>query len=162
MKPAWVTQALTHNETFSERVCDPACRQHDLVETLRAQGVLIFGSDAQPKAPCIPKIDFLTSPHYNSGMQDCICEPPDAKVLPFLKRALAVTTDKVCFLIDKSHLTSIKPRPTRVWLFHEQASLAWFVWDLKHPSATPHVALAVTPETPPKTVFRFSEAFYRR
>lgn len=147
--PAWATEALIDNETFSGDIWECACGNGAMSKVLASTGNRIISSDLHDRGYGEAGVNFLTS---NRVVTNIITNPPFNSAEGFVRAGLSQAEKKFALLLRLAFLEggnrqrtifSICP-PTRVWVFSERITFypegaqrkgngttayAWFVWD---------------------------------
>lgn len=150
--PPEATRALLSVETFSGPIWEPACGDGAISRVLEETGHDVISTDLVNRGYGDHSIDFLME--WQPRAPNIITNPPFKLGLPFLKKSLDLTTDKVAFLMRLNWLEGVERRgvfentPTaRVWVFSKRLTtwrlgeegktggmfaFAWFVWEHGH------------------------------
>lgn len=127
VEPGRCTDQLLTVERFVGEILDPTCGQGNIVEALRAAGLVAHGSDIKRR----------TNAHWFLGEHDFLAgDAPVAANIVFnppyfrakgteacIRQALATATGKVCVFVDRRFVTGgrrarglyTQHPPTRIW-----------------------------------------------
>ena len=144
--PPSATQALLDREAFGRVVWEPACGDGAISEVLKQKGYRVISSDIVDRGYGRVE-DFLRSTRRPESI---VTNPPYTLAEEFVRKALAVTTNKVAMLLRLAFLESqqryrlFKETPLEsVYVFSRRLSMAqggaerlssgavayaWFVW----------------------------------
>jgi len=144
--PPWATRALLEREAFGGVVWEPACGEGAISEVLKREGYRVISSDIVDRGYG-RVVDFFRSTRRSGSI---VTNPPYTLAEEFVRKALAVTTQKVAMLLRLSFLESqqryrlFRETPLEtVYVFSRRLSLnrggveapssgavayAWFVW----------------------------------
>ena len=149
-------RALMEVESYSSRIWEPACGMGHISQTIMEDNpsIVVKETDIEPLVPSGERMDFLTY----AGLRfdgDIITNPPYAKALEFVRKALDVVRygHKVAMLLRIQFLEGMARRelfdttpPVRVYVFSKRQvcakngdfdkspkagsaqCYAWFVW----------------------------------
>lgn len=146
-------EALLSVEQFSGPIWEPACGDGAISKVLKSHGYSVESTDLVDRNYGIPGIDFLME--YSALAPNIITNPPFKLAVPFVRKALELTTGKVAMLlkiaflegIERSKLFAESPL-ARVHVFSQRLAFqpggstdaraldgggmmafAWFVWE---------------------------------
>ena len=151
--PARATEALLSVEKFNGAIWEPACGDGAISKICEASGYEVVSSDLVARGYGEDRIDFLME--YQSRAPNVITNPPFKLAVPFVYKALDLTTGKVAMLLKIAFLEGqeraklFKSSPlARVHVFSQRLAFvpgdsqpgrkldgggmmafAWFVWD---------------------------------
>lgn len=149
--PPEATEALLSVEKFSGSVWEPACGEGAISEVFKARGHDVVSTDLVNRGYGTPQIDFLME--YRSLAPNIVTNPPFKLALPFINKALDLTSGKVAMLLRLAFLEGRERKAmfestpiARVHVFSwrvkfqrgRQANendtagmiaMAWFVWE---------------------------------
>lgn len=151
--PPDATEALLGVERFNGAIWEPACGDGAISKVLEAAGYAVVSSDLIDRGYGETGIDFLME--WQSRAPNACTNPPFKLAVPFVRKALALTTGKVAFLARINFLegseraTMFAETPlARVWCFSKRITFqrgggevthgggmmafAWFVWEHGH------------------------------
>lgn len=155
--PERATRALLDVETFTGAIWEPACGDGAISRLLAEAGYTTVDSDLINRGFGETGIDFLME--WQPRAPNIITNPPFKLAVPFVRKALELTTNKVAMLLKIAFLEGVeraelfKASPlARVLVFsrrlafvpgNKQRALdgggmmafAWFVWDHAHVGA---------------------------
>lgn len=152
VEPRWLVDALLDVEPLSGVSWDPSCGGGNIPKALLARGLFCSGSDIADRGFGETNLDFFDS-YY--AADNIVSNPPYGVIEPYIRRALAKTTGKVCILARLALLEGQKRKAlfketplARVWVSSRRASMppggsdvkasggaiayAWFCWDHAH------------------------------
>lgn len=143
------TRALLRVEKFSGAIWEPACGQGDISRELESAGYEVVSTDLVDRGYGTPRVDFLME--HQARAPNIVTNPPFKMGEDFARRAIALTTGKVCLLLRLAFLEGIERRELfnstplcRVWVFSRRLTMtsgslngtkggmiafAWFVWE---------------------------------
>jgi len=148
------TRALLSVERFSGPIWEPACGDGAISRVLEAAGYEVESTDLVYHGYGLTGIDFLME--YISAAPNIVTNPPFKLIVPFVEKALELTTGKVAILARLAFLESERRRKlfeatslARVWVFSRRLEIhrrgwevdkggggliafAWFVWEHGH------------------------------
>jgi hypothetical protein len=149
-------EALLGVEKFSGAVWEPACGDGAISKSFAAAGYDVLSTDLVDRGFGTPGIDFLLE--WRARAPNIVTNPPFKLAVPFVRKALELTTGKVAMLLKVAFLEGIE-RSTlfassplaRVHVFSQRLAFvpggtsegraldgggmmafAWFVWDHSH------------------------------
>lgn len=151
--PERATLALLGAESFEGDIWEPACGDGAISKPFEAAGHRVVSSDLVDRGYGEARIDFLME--YLSRAPNVVTNPPFKLAVPFVRKALELTTAKVAMLLKIAFLEGIERgelfRTTplaRVHVFSQRLAFvpggsdparkldgggmmafAWFVWD---------------------------------
>ena len=152
--PPRSTQALLDVERFDGPIWEPACGDGAMAKVLKNNGYDVVSTDLVDRGYGTHGIDFLME--YKSLAPNIVTNPPFKHAVPFLRKALSLSTGKVAFLCRLAWLEGKERKKifqntpiARVWVFSERIPMlrngdvmhaggggmiafAWFVWDHSH------------------------------
>lgn len=143
-----VVDALLDVEPLSGMCWDPSCGGGNIPQAIIARGQSCFASDVADRGYGEPYTDFFT---HERHVANIVTNPPYGVIEPYIRRALAFTTGKVCILARLALLEGMKRQAlfretplARVWVSSRRVSMppggtdvkaaggtvayAWFVW----------------------------------
>ena len=148
--PPSATEALLERETFGRDVWEPACGDGAISKVLKREGYKVISSDIVDRGYGRVE-DFLRSKRRTENI---VTNPPYKLAEEFIRKALAVTTNKVAMLLRLTFLESqqryrlFRETPLEsVYVFSRRLSMpqggaerlssgavayAWFVWRHGH------------------------------
>lgn len=148
------TEALLRRVEFDGPIWEPACGDGAISEVLLAAGHSVISSDLVDRGYGEPRIDFLMETKPRAP--NVITNPPFKLLVPFIEKALALTTGKVAILARLAVLEGAARRRlyestplSQVLVFSRRLEIhrrgwevgkggggmiafAWFVWDHQH------------------------------
>lgn len=151
--PPEATDALLSVETFAGPIWEPACGDGAISRVLETAGHKVISTDLVDRGYGEPRVDFLME--WAARAPNIVTNPPFKMVAPFMRKALALSTDKVAFLLrlaclegmERGEIYETSPL-ARVWVFRRRLTMrrgnyetseaggmlafAWFVWDRAH------------------------------
>lgn len=154
--PAWATEALIDNESFSGDLWECACGNGAMSEVLRRAAPNIYSSDLYDRGYGEAGVDFLVA---DKRCDNIVTNPPYNAAEGFLRSGLKLARRKFALLLRLAFLEganrqktifSVNP-PSRVWVFSERITFypagaevkgsgttayAWFIWDKEAPQGT--------------------------
>ena len=103
-------ELLLENETFSNKIWEPACGEGHMSEVLRARGYSVLSTDLIDRGYGIGNVDFLQQTCRNL-QADIITNPPYKYAKEFAEKALEIVSigNKVALFVKLTFLES-KPR----------------------------------------------------
>jgi hypothetical protein len=151
VEPPWVSERLFEVERFPGTVVDPACGWSRILESAKAAGYVIFGSDLVDRGHGCTA-DFLLDSLPLSPPFSIITNPPFDRIEAFAKRALASEAQKIAMVrpvrrlpaarwLQKTPLRTIyflSPRPSMPPAHHiigggkvggGTVDFAWLIWE---------------------------------
>lgn len=151
--PPEATEALLRAESFNGAIWEPACGDGAISEVLRAAGYRVASSDLVARGYGTPGVDFLLE--WEPRAPNIITNPPFKLAVPFVRKALDLTTGKVAMLLKIAFLEGVERAElfansplARVHVFSRRVTFkntaradvngsgmmafAWFVWDHAH------------------------------
>ena len=163
VEPAWCVEALQGVERFTGGCWDPACGGGTIPRTLNGLGVDCVGSDIVDRGYG-SQMDFLAvTTRALPGLTSIVSNPPYGIIVPWIEKALSLTTDRVAILARLALLEGRARRDfftktplARVHVSSRRISMppgermaemeakggsiayAWFVWDHAHKPGTPY------------------------
>jgi len=146
VEPAWCVRGLFSAVSFDGAIHDPACGTGTILKVCKELGYVCAGSDIRGA----PSWDFISDAPFT--VSNIISNPPFNLAEPFIRKAWAVTTKKVAFLMPLSFLESARRKKlftdcplSRVIVSRSRISMppayvttkwkggvrafAWYVWD---------------------------------
>ena len=147
------TEALLRVEAFEGPIWEPACGDGAISKVLEARGHTVISSDLVARGYGENGVDFLFE--FKPRAPNIVTNPPFKLAVPFIERALTLTTGKVAMLLritalegrERRRLFEASPL-ARVWVFTRRLTFqrgggevthgggmlafAWFVWDHSH------------------------------
>jgi hypothetical protein len=152
VEPKWIVEALLNHEApFTGVSWDPSCGGGNIPKTMNDYGSPCRGTDLVCRG-----YGYQTDFFLNDLVADnIISNPPFGIIEPYIERALAKTTGRVCLLARLALLEGQKRRAllestplARVWVSSRRVSMppggteikatggtiayAWFVWEHGH------------------------------
>ncbi len=151
--PARATEALLRAEKFEGPIWEPACGDGAISKLLEAAGYGVISSDLVDRGYGETGTDFLME--WKGRAPNIVTNPPFKLAVPFVRKALQLTTGKVAMLlkiaflegIERSTLFAASPL-ARVHVFSQRLAFvpggssearkldgggmmafAWFVWE---------------------------------
>jgi hypothetical protein len=149
--PARGIEALLSVESFDGDIWEPACGDGAISKVLEANGYRVASTDLVDRGYGETRIDFLME--YSPRARNIITNPPFKLAVPFVRKAVELSTGKVAMLlkiaflegIERSKLFSSTPL-ARVWVFSQRLAFVpgdggrkldgggmmafgWFVWE---------------------------------
>jgi hypothetical protein len=145
------TLALLSVEDFDGAIWEPACGDGAISEVLKERGHDVFSSDLVDRGYGLYNVDFLME--YRFWAPNIVSNPPFKLAVPFIEKALDLTTGKVAFLFRLAFLEGMERRKLfestplkNVWVFSKRLAVhragdarnslaggmiafAWFVWE---------------------------------
>lgn len=149
-------EALLSAESFDGPIWEPACGDGAISKVLEAHGYRVASSDLVDRGYGDARIDFLMETRPRAP--NIVTNPPFKLAVPFVRKALDLSTGKVAMLlkiaflegIERSHLFANSPL-ARVHVFSQRLAFvpggtkplrkldgggmmafAWFVWSHGH------------------------------
>ena len=150
-------------ESFNKNVCDPCAGGGHLMQAFEANGYNVIASDLINRGYGIGGVDFL-SEDFNSLLTvpvDFVINPPYKLLLPFIKKCLELTNNKVAVLMPLRYLSGkersqfFKEKPPKVVYVYvnrinmakngdfekyqkttNMETYAWVVWEKGYKGAT--------------------------
>lgn len=146
--------ALLSLEDFEGKIWEPACGDGAISKVLKRAGYAVLSSDLYDRGYGITDCDFLKRKFIADNI---ITNPPYKLALPFVKKAIEVSRNKVAMLLRIQFLEG-KERgeffkdypPAKVIVFSNRISclksngqksanalcFCWFIWDKKYKGKT--------------------------
>lgn len=146
------THALLMVEQFDGDIWEPACGDGAISRVLEKWGYKVHSSDLVDRGFGTPRVDFLME--RKSLAPNIITNPPFKLAVPFIRKALELTTKKVAMLLRINALEGLERRRlfettplARVYVFSKRLTFergglathgggmlafAWFVWEHGH------------------------------
>lgn len=147
-----IVDALLDVESFTGQSWDPSCGGGNIPMAMRARGLSCWGSDIADRGFGTMGLDFFQAPDTADNI---ITNPPYGVIEPYIRRALSLTTHKVCILARLALLEGMKRQAlfretplARVHVSSRRVSMppggtdikaaggtiayAWFVWEHGH------------------------------
>jgi hypothetical protein len=144
------TLALLGVETFAGSIWEPACGDGAISKVLESRGHSVVSSDLVARGYGESGVDFLFE--FTPRAPNIITNPPFKLAVPFIERALSLTSGKVAMLLRITALEGTERRRlfassplARVWVFSKRLTFqrgggevthgggmlafAWFVWE---------------------------------
>lgn len=143
------TDALLSVEKFDGAIWEPACGKGDISKRLIAAGYEVVSSDLVDRGYGNSGADFLME--WKPRAPNIVTNPPFKLGDDFARKALSLTTGKVCFLMRLNFLEGARRRAlleseclARVHVFSKRLTMsadgkgessggmiafAWFVWE---------------------------------
>lgn len=152
--PPMGTEALLRWVDFDGPIWEPACGDGAISEVLRAAGHSVVSSDLVDRGYGESRVDFLMETRPRAP--NIITNPPFKLLVPFIEKALSLSTGKVAILARLAVLEGAARRRlyestplARVLVFSSRLPIwrgqqkpencssgmiafAWFVWDHQH------------------------------
>lgn len=153
--PPEATRSLLTVETFDGAVWEPACGDGAISRVLMDAGCEVVSSDLVDRGFGETRIDFLME-HVRRA-PNIVTNPPFKLAVPFVRRAVDLTSGKVAMLLKIAFLEGVERATVfqetplaRVWVFSRRLrfipggvdgkellgsgmmAFAWFVWDHAH------------------------------
>lgn len=107
IEPEWCVRALLDAERFVGPIWDPACGSGTIVKACTARGIEAVGSDLVDRGFGGVQ-DFLAPGFDFVGVQNIVANPPYARAVDFILRALDVADRKVAMIVQEKFLYSGK------------------------------------------------------
>lgn len=139
-------------EQFDGDIWEPACGDGAISRVLEKWGYKVHSSDLVDRGFGTPRVDFLME--RKSLAPNIITNPPFKLAVPFIRKALELTTKKVAMLLRINALEGLERRRlfettplARVYVFSKRLTFergglathgggmlafAWFVWEHGH------------------------------
>lgn len=152
--PPRATRQLLEVEQFAGPVWEPACGDGAISRLFAEAGHDVVSSDLVDRGYGEAGVDFLME--WRSRAPNIVTNPPFKLAVPFVRKALELTTAKVAMILkvaflegrERGELFAASPL-ARVWVFSQRLSFvpgdgarklegggmmafAWFVWDHAH------------------------------
>lgn len=152
--PERATKALLAAETFAGAVWEPACGDGAISRLFEEAGYPVVSSDLVNRGFGESGVDFLLE--WQSRAPNIVTNPPFKLAVPFVRKALQLSTGKVAMLLkiaflegqERAKLFAASPL-ARVHVFSQRLAFvpgdgarkldgggmmafAWFVWDRAH------------------------------
>lgn len=154
--PAWATEALIDNESFSGDLWECACGNGAMSEVLETACARTFSSDLYDRGYGEAGMDFLQA---KRSFDNIVTNPPYNAAEGFVRKGLELANRKFALLLRLAFLEGANRQrtifeeapPARVWVFSERITFypagaevkgsgttayAWFVWDKDAPGKT--------------------------
>ncbi len=154
--PAWATEALIDNESFSGDLWECACGNGAMSEVLETACPQTFSSDLYDRGYGEAGKDFLQA---RRSFDNIVTNPPYNAAEGFVRKRLELANKKFALLLRLAFLEGVNRQrtifeespPARVWVFSERITFypagaevkgsgttayAWFVWDKDAPNKT--------------------------
>lgn len=151
--PPEATEALLRAESFRGDIWEPACGDGAISQVLEAAGYRVASSDLVDRGYGQVGVDFLME--YQGRATNIVTNPPFKLAVPFVRKALDLTTGKVAMLLKIAFLEGVERAAlfqhsplARVHVFSRRVTFrnasrgdvngsgmmafAWFVWDHEH------------------------------
>lgn len=148
--PPEATESLLSVEQFDGPIWEPACGDGAISKVLEAAGHEVYSSDLVARGFGLSPVDFLMEWHPRAP--NIVTNPPFKLAVPFVKKAVELSTGKVAMLLKIAFLEGIeraamfKSTPlARVHVFSKRVTFrsasrgevngngmmafAWFVWE---------------------------------
>lgn len=151
--PPQSTKALLGVEKFDGPIWEPACGDGAICRVLSEAGHEVVATDLVDRGFGTWRVDFLME--YQSRTPNIVTNPPFKLASQFARKALQLTTGKVCLLLKVGFLEGIERADlfdelpfARLWVFRRRQTFlrngdesvlmngaggmiayGWFVWD---------------------------------
>lgn len=119
------TEALMEVESFDGLIWEPACGMGHISRFLEALGREVVSTDLVDRSYGEPRVDFLME--RTPRAPNIITNPPFKLTIPFIEKALELTTGKVAMFLPVSYLAG-NGRAKKVWSCTPIARFHIFTW----------------------------------